>query len=167
MILMASDHASGAYNAGRLVTDSVLLYDPQQQLGLLQFSYRWISHLCAPTFLFLAGTALALSIERKIRGYDAHQSQFDVFDASRYVVLFVTTRSQQRLAHMLSTARLCMQNPQRRVFLGVCLDRFVADRVPLTRSCFQDVRGRSCPLIDNESLKETSPTFVTPTVVPC
>jgi len=67
MILMASDHASGAFNAGRLVTDSVLLYNPQQQLGSLQFFYRSISHLCAPTFLFLAGTALALSIESKIR----------------------------------------------------------------------------------------------------
>jgi len=67
MILMASDHTSGAFNAGRLVTDSVLLYNPQQQLGSLQFFYRSISHLCAPTFLFLAGTALALSIESKIR----------------------------------------------------------------------------------------------------
>jgi len=67
MILMASDHASGAFNAGRLVTDSALFYDPQQQLGWLQFLYRSVSHLCAPTFLFLAGTALALSIERKIQ----------------------------------------------------------------------------------------------------
>jgi len=66
MILMASDHASGAFNAGRLVTDSALLYNPQQQLGVLQFLNRWVSHLCAPTFLFLAGTALALSIGRKI-----------------------------------------------------------------------------------------------------
>ena len=65
MILMASDHASGAFNAARPVTDSVYLYDPQQQLGAIEFIYRWLSHLCAPTFLFLAGTALALSIERK------------------------------------------------------------------------------------------------------
>jgi uncharacterized membrane protein len=64
---MASDHASGAFNAGRLVTDSVFLYDPGQELGVLQFANRWISHLCAPTFLFLAGTSLALSIEHKKR----------------------------------------------------------------------------------------------------
>jgi len=72
MVLMASDHASGAFNAGRLVTDSVYLYDPQSQLGTLHFLYRWLSHLCAPTFLFLAGTALALSIGRKMqRGVSA------------------------------------------------------------------------------------------------
>lgn len=65
MILMATDHGSSAYNSGRLVTDSKLLYDPTMQLGGLQFFHRWLSHLCAPTFLFLAGTALALSIERK------------------------------------------------------------------------------------------------------
>jgi uncharacterized membrane protein len=62
---MASDHASQAFNSGRPVTDSALFYSPSQHLDALQFAYRWISHLCAPTFLFLAGTSLALSIERK------------------------------------------------------------------------------------------------------
>lgn len=66
MILMATDHASGAYNAGRLVTDSKLLYAAGMPLPPLQFFHRWLSHICAPTFLFLAGTALALSIERKV-----------------------------------------------------------------------------------------------------
>ena len=66
MILMATDHASGAYNAGRLVTDSALLYAPGMPLPPFQFFHRWLSHICAPTFLFLAGTALALSIERKV-----------------------------------------------------------------------------------------------------
>jgi len=65
MVLMASDHAAEAFNAGRLAADSVFLYDPRQMLGTLQFANRWVSHLCAPTFLFLAGTSLALSIERK------------------------------------------------------------------------------------------------------
>ncbi len=67
MVIMASDHASETFNAGRLVTDSVFLYDPGQELGILQFANRWISHLCAPTFLFLAGTSLALSIDHKRR----------------------------------------------------------------------------------------------------
>jgi uncharacterized membrane protein len=67
MVLMASDHASLAFNSGRLVTDSVHLYDPQHELGALQFVLRGLSHICAPTFLFLAGTSLALSIERKKR----------------------------------------------------------------------------------------------------
>jgi uncharacterized membrane protein len=66
MILMATDHGSSAYNAGRPVTDTVLMYNPSIPLDQLQFFHRWLSHLCAPTFLFLAGTALALSIERKM-----------------------------------------------------------------------------------------------------
>jgi uncharacterized membrane protein len=63
---MATDHASSAFNAGRLVTDSKLLYAAGMPLPALQFAHRWISHICAPTFLFLAGTALALSIEKKV-----------------------------------------------------------------------------------------------------
>ena len=63
MIVMASDHASGAFNAGRLNTDSAFL--PQVELEPVQFLFRWLSHLCAPTFLLLAGTSLALSIERR------------------------------------------------------------------------------------------------------
>lgn len=66
MILMATDHASSAFNAGRLVTDSKLLYVAGMPLPPLQFAHRWISHICAPTFLFLAGAALALSIEKKV-----------------------------------------------------------------------------------------------------
>lgn len=74
MILMATDHASGAYNAGRLVTDSALMYRAGMPLPPLQFFHRWLSHICAPTFLFLAGTALALSIERKVARGDASGS---------------------------------------------------------------------------------------------
>jgi uncharacterized membrane protein len=66
MILMATDHGSSAYNAGRPVTDTALMYNASIPIDQLQFFHRWLSHLCAPTFLFLAGTALALSIERKL-----------------------------------------------------------------------------------------------------
>lgn len=70
MVLMATDHASEAFNAARPVTDSALF--PQSELDPMQFAHRWISHLCAPTFLFLAGTSLALSIGSKIeRGASA------------------------------------------------------------------------------------------------
>lgn len=65
MVLMTVDHASGAFNAGRLFTDSVFMYRPGTPLPIDQFLTRWITHLCAPTFVFLAGTALALSFARR------------------------------------------------------------------------------------------------------
>src|SRR5436309_1162194 len=67
MLLMTTDHASGAFNAGRLMTDATWLYRPGTPLPAAQFMTRWISHLCAPTFVFLAGAALALSIERRLQ----------------------------------------------------------------------------------------------------
>lgn len=65
MVLMTLDHASGAFNAGRLVRDAARRYEPGVALDPVQFGLRWVTHLCAPTFLFLAGVALALSVARK------------------------------------------------------------------------------------------------------
>jgi len=65
MILMTVDHASHAFNAGRYVTDSMAFYKPGSVIPAAQFLVRWITHLCAPTFVFLAGLALAFSIARK------------------------------------------------------------------------------------------------------
>src|SRR5436853_6786508 len=65
MILMTVDHASGTFNAGRLMTDSLALYQPGTALPASQFLTRWMTHLCAPTFVFLAGAALALSVEKR------------------------------------------------------------------------------------------------------
>ncbi|MBA2564379.1 MAG: DUF1624 domain-containing protein [Gemmatimonadetes bacterium] len=66
MILMTVDHASGAFNAGRLFTDSALFWEPGTPLPPDQFFTRWITHICAPTFVFLAGAALALSAEKRL-----------------------------------------------------------------------------------------------------
>ena len=65
MVLMAIDHASLAYNGGRLGDDSWYAHEAGTELPAAQFFTRWITHLCAPTFVFLAGTALALSFERR------------------------------------------------------------------------------------------------------
>ncbi|MEE9207476.1 MAG: hypothetical protein V3U67_03735 [Gemmatimonadota bacterium] len=40
MILMATDHASEAFNAGRPVTGTVLLCNPAQPLDALQFFHQ-------------------------------------------------------------------------------------------------------------------------------
>jgi uncharacterized membrane protein len=66
MVLMAVDHSSKAFNAGRIVTDSFFTYRPGSPLPLVQFLARFVTHLCAPTFLFLAGTGLAFTVQRQI-----------------------------------------------------------------------------------------------------
>ena len=65
MVLMAIDHASLAFNGGRLGGDAWFMHQAGSELPAAQFFTRWITHLCAPTFVFLAGTALALSFERR------------------------------------------------------------------------------------------------------
>ena len=85
MVLMAVDHASQTWNAGRVSADSAYLLDlatgapswiPGAKLDLAQFLTRWITHLCAPTFLFLSGTSLAMSLERR-RADGASQRSLD------------------------------------------------------------------------------------------
>src|SRR3954452_3452100 len=67
MILMVIDHAAMAFNRHHLDLDSAVY--PQAaliDLPAAEFFTRWITHLCAPSFVFLAGTALALSVERRV-----------------------------------------------------------------------------------------------------
>jgi uncharacterized membrane protein len=66
MVLMALDHSSESFNAGRLFTDGVFVYHPGTPLPAAQFLTRWVTHLCAPTFVFLAGASLALQIDRRV-----------------------------------------------------------------------------------------------------
>ena len=68
MVLMTLDHASLMFNGGRTSLDSAYPIDafsgagwiPGMELPADQFFTRWITPLCAPTFLFLSGTSLAL-----------------------------------------------------------------------------------------------------------
>lgn len=67
MVLMVIDHASMAFDARHLAHDSALYPDATTMaLPAAAFLTRWITHICAPTFVFLAGTALAISVERKV-----------------------------------------------------------------------------------------------------
>lgn len=65
MVIMAVDHASEELNGGRRITDSALFWTPGTSLEADQFLTRWVTHLCAPTFVVLAGTALAISTTRR------------------------------------------------------------------------------------------------------
>ena len=73
MVLMAIDHGSAVMNGGRLAHDTVWdlsgmgVARQDGPLELAQFLTRWITHLCAPTFLFLSGTSLALSSHRRMQ----------------------------------------------------------------------------------------------------
>ncbi len=94
MMVMAVDHASVMFNSGRLAVDSMYPVDgffvpgwtPGTDLPTAQFFTRWITHLCAPTFLFLSGTSLALSTAGRVaRGQAA--SAIDRHLVTRGVIL--------------------------------------------------------------------------------
>lgn len=61
MVLMALDHTSWFFNEQRIFADSILLYEPGTLFAPDQFLTRWVTHICAPTFIFLAGTSIAIS----------------------------------------------------------------------------------------------------------
>jgi uncharacterized membrane protein len=74
MILMAWDHVSGFWNPGKMGSEGLRGYFPIF-FDFTQFMLRFITHVCAPTFMFLAGTSLALSIrKRQARG----ESELDI-----------------------------------------------------------------------------------------
>ena len=92
MILMALDHVSMAYNAQHISTDSAALYVSGSALPDFAFFTRWISHLCAPVFVFLAGTALAISVERKAaRGIDSWLIDKDILFRGAFIALLDPT----------------------------------------------------------------------------
>ena len=83
------------------------------------------------------------SWERKIRLYDAYQDRCD----GRFRVLVVTTRSRDRLHHILDAANALVRNPQRSLFYGIDLTSFVGESNPLFSPCFRDRRGNAVSLI--------------------
>ena len=92
MILMIIDHASMAFNGSRLAIDSAGMYVIGTTLPLDQFLTRWISHICAPTFVFLAGTALALSVERRLsRGKSSWSIDRDILIRGLFIALLDPT----------------------------------------------------------------------------
>lgn len=104
------------------------------------------------------------SIERKIRGYDAHSQSLPAYHASRYVVLFVTTRSIERLKHLLAAADALMQNSQRTLFLGGSLQQLLLEDDLLRDCCFltpQFTRTSMIPFTKGTPRQKPSTKFLT------
>ena len=65
MVLMTIDHAGGLLDAHHLHGDRGAGWVRGTALPTGEFVTRWITHLCAPAFVLLAGAALALSVDRR------------------------------------------------------------------------------------------------------
>ena len=61
MIIMALDHVRDFMHTGSMSDSPTNL----QTTTPLLFFTRWITHLCAPTFVFLAGTSAYISVKRQ------------------------------------------------------------------------------------------------------
>ena len=61
MILMALDHARDYTNTGYMFADPTNL----ETTTPILFFTRWITHFCAPIFVFLAGTSAFLYRQKK------------------------------------------------------------------------------------------------------
>lgn len=63
MVLMTIDHAGDAWDAHHLRGDRAGV--PMSPLPPGEFLTRWVTHVCAPAFVLLAGVSLALSSEKR------------------------------------------------------------------------------------------------------
>jgi len=66
MAIMAWDHVSGFWNRFHLGGEGVM-GSMRSPLNTTWFLVRFVTHYCAPTFIFLAGTVLAYSIVKRQR----------------------------------------------------------------------------------------------------
>ena len=116
MVLMVLDHVSMAYDAKHNSSDSAALYVSGTALPAFDFFTRWISHLCAPVFVFLAGTALAISVERKLsKGFDAGKIDRDILLRGAFIALLDPTiislfsgRMTIQVLYAIGVAMMCM-----------------------------------------------------------
>jgi hypothetical protein len=99
------------------------------------------------------------TIDRKLRLYDAHQ---DVA-GERHRVVFVSSRSRDRVTHILDAAASIVRNPQRTLFLGVFLTDFVTAADPVGEPLLLDHRGQRHALLPGlvpTGHSAESPTFM-------
>ncbi len=65
MLVMTVDHSGSVFDAAHMHGDNGAQWLRGSALPAGEFLTRWITHLCAPTFVMLAGVSLALSASRR------------------------------------------------------------------------------------------------------
>lgn len=104
------------------------------------------------------------SWERKIRLYDQYQD----IRQKRFRVLVVTTRSRERLDHILDAAAALVRNQQRSLFCGVFLDDYLAEPDAISQPCFRNRFGKRSALIPVQPLPIlTTKVKLAPAVAAC
>jgi uncharacterized membrane protein len=74
MMVMAWDHVTGFWNNVHGGLEGIVKVR-QSNLDILHFMSRFITHFCAPTFIFLAGTSIALMSKSRL---ERGQSEKDI-----------------------------------------------------------------------------------------
>lgn len=87
------------------------------------------------------------SIERKLKRLERFDSRFDARHPDRAITLFVTTRSWDRLEHILDAAVTLLRNPDRSLIYGVHLPDFLLTETPLTSEVFLNQRRKPVALL--------------------
>jgi uncharacterized membrane protein len=93
MVLMVVDHASMAFDGTHNPLDSAMYPDAMTAaLPAGEFFTRWMTHICAPTFVFLAGLSLAVSVERRVaKGTPAWQIDRQILTRGAFIALLDPT----------------------------------------------------------------------------
>lgn len=115
MILMMLDHVSMAFDAHHFSADSAGTYK-EILPDAFAFLTRWVTHLCAPTFVFLAGTALAISVaSRKKRGMSDAQIDRGIITRGLFILILDPTlvslfswRLTFQVLYAIGGAMICM-----------------------------------------------------------
>ncbi len=95
MVIMLIDHASMAFDGTHesVAMDSARFAEAGIiDLPAFAFFTRWIAHICAPTFVLLAGTALAISIEKRMaKGLDSKEINRGILTRGAIIALIDPT----------------------------------------------------------------------------
>jgi uncharacterized membrane protein len=129
MVLMVIDHASMAFDGNHVAHDSAFFPDAgTMALPAAEFFTRWITHLCAPTFVFLAGTSLAISIERRAaRGLPAWDIDKNILIRGAIIALLdlsIVSLGSGRwtfgVLYAIGVSMMCMAGLRRLPTWGLC-----------------------------------------------